>query len=41
MEIKCPEEITEADIPKIETPFFASTRVGRVFEGFSGQQLLN
>jgi hypothetical protein len=40
MEIKRPDQITEADIPNIESPFFASSRVRRVFEGFGGQQLL-
>lgn len=39
MEIKRPEEITEADIPNIEYPLFAAARVKRVFDGFGALYL--
>ena len=39
MEIKRPDQITKADIPNIEYPFFASGRVKRVFEGFGGRHI--
>ena len=39
MEIKPPDEITEADIPHIETPLHATSRISHIFEGFGSQHL--
>ena len=40
MEIKRPNDITEADIANIENPFFASGRVRRVFEGYGATHII-
>ena len=37
MEIKRPSEINESDIPYIESPFFASARIDKLYRGFNQQ----